>query len=696
MTEELLGERESLGVFTYAMVGMAIVDVDSRFRCVNGAMCGALGSPERQLVGLSVLEVTDPHDRGVVADDIRRLVAGDTEVVQRDRRYLSTTGEPVCVHTSMAAVRGGSGAVEHLVMLSEDITEQRHAEHLLEASFARFEAMFDNSPVPMGLIDMGGVIRSANAAFSTLVGVESEDLAGRRLGQLIGELAESDFQVAARGHTTMVGERPLVRPDGTPGWVFVAVTCLEPVGEGDGGGGEVIVHLIDFTERRAGRDLLHHRGLHDELTGLANRHLFTQRLRESLEDRRRGDFTLTVFMVNLDHFNQVNNGLGHQSGDLVLVEAARRIHTITRITDFSARFGDDEFAVVAYDVCDDGDAFAVASQLRRRLSDPYHVAGNVIHVGLSVGFALSPADGRDADMLIQKAGIALYRAKRLSGGIAAFGAEDDGASFHNLSLVEDLRQAVASDSIDLAYQPIVGADRTVKGVEALARWQHRTQGAIPPDQFIPLAEQDHLMGELTRLVLRRAMRQHLSWLAEGLDIPSISVNVSASSLRTGVLWGLVDDALNESGLPGERLVLEITESALTDGSDPAVVANIGRLRALGVRLSIDDFGTGYSSMAYLKRLNFDELKIDRSFIIDIDSDERSVPIVRSVIQLAHSLGLRTVAEGVETGDAERILGELGCDLLQGYGICRPGQPSAVAGYVATVRQRRLSLHQRSR
>jgi diguanylate cyclase (GGDEF)-like protein len=390
-----------------------------------------------------------------------------------------------------------------------------------------------------------------------------------------------------------------------------------------------------------------------------------------------------VLVIDIEHFKHVNDGLGHKAGDLVLIEAGRRIQAVTRNADTVARIGGDEFAVIAREVDDEFNALAIASNLRRRLCEPYRVVGSAIHVGASVGFALAPDDGQDTETLTQKADMALYRAKQLSGGIAAFSV-DDSAGFHRLGLVEVFRKAVASGGIDVAYQPVVDADRAVRGLEALARWQHPTRGDIPPDQFIPLAEQERLIDDLTRVVLGRATTQHAVWLARGVDIPTISVNVSAMSLHSGSLSSVVDEALRASGLPGERLTLEITESTLADGLDPDVLDSIKQLRDLNVRLSIDDFGTGYSSMAYLKHLDFDELKIDRSFIADIDSDELSVPIVRSIIQLAHALDLRVVAEGVETLEAERIVRELGCDLFQGYVICRPIPPSAVANFVTTT------------
>ena len=584
---------------------------------------------------------------------------------------------------STAPVKNASGAVVHFATQIEDLTEQRAAEGHLEVSEAQFQGLFENSPVAIALVDLAWVIRSANMALSELVGVGLADLVGRSLRGLIGGLTKSDVTRAVRQRAVMIGERPFTRADGSSGWVLVTANHLEPFGNASSRVSTLAVRLIDITRLRVGEEAFRHRGLHDELTGLPNRSLFSQRLNEALVDPRHVGRRLAVIVVDLNHFKQVNDGLGHSSGDLVLTEAGRRVLAVTRNADTVARIGGDEFAVVAREVDDEVAALAITSNLHRRLCEPYRVAGNVVHVGASVGFALAPRDGQDAETLTQKADMALRRAKQLSGGIAAFCA-DDSAGFHRLGLVEVLRQAVADGNIDVAYQPVVDVNRAVRGLEALARWHHPTRGDIPPDQFIPLAEQEYLIDDLTRVVLRRATTTYALWLASGVDIPTISVNVSAISLRNGSLLGIVDEALRASAVPGERLTLEITEGTLADGLDPEVLDTIKQLRRRRVRLSIDDFGTGYSSMAYLRLLEFDELKIDRSFIVDIDSDELSVPIVRSIIQLAHTLGLRVVAEGVETLEAEGVLSELGCDLFQGYLICRPVHSSAVANFVTTT------------
>ncbi len=671
------GGPEFDAVFTHATIGMAVVDLGGRFCRVNSALCRMLARTEAELLGRPFLDATGLDDPTSGVDDLRRLADGELVVAHHENRYLAPDGQQGWVRIRTAAVHDTSGAVVRFVTQMEDVTAQRQAERLLYTSEARFRGLFERSPVAIGLVDLGGRLRSVNDAFAELVGINAPRLVGRPLRQVIDGLSKADIRYALHPNTSVVGERHFTHADASPGLVLVVASRLAPSAGEDP---EVVIQLIDLTAQRAGEDSLRHHGLHDALTGLPNRRLFAERLAKELNDPRQSGRCLAVVMVDLNHFNQVNNGIGHPSGDLVLIEVGQRLLAMSRASDTVSRSGGDEFALIARDVDDDTAAMALAAALRRRLSEPYHVAGNVIHVGSSVGVALASGNDHDVESLIQRADVTLHRAKQLSGGIAAFRAEDDSASFQRLGLVQDLRRAISNGEIQAVYQPIVDAGNTLTGVETLARWHHPARGAIPPEVFIPLAEQEALMDDLTRHMLALATTQHGDWVTGGVDVPSVSVNVSASSLREGTLWGLVDDTLRSSDMPPGCLTLEITENILADGYNPEVLTALERLHSLGVLLSIDDFGTGYSSMAYLKRLHFDELKIDRSFVLDLDTDERSIPIVRSLIELTHTLGLTVVAEGVETAKTKTVLRDLGCDRFQGYGICHPLPASAMAAY----------------
>jgi EAL domain-containing protein (putative c-di-GMP-specific phosphodiesterase class I) len=303
-------------------------------------------------------------------------------------------------------------------------------------------------------------------------------------------------------------------------------------------------------------------------------------------------------------------------------------------------------------------------------------------LGASIGIAYAPTHGEDAGALLQKADVAMYRAKQQSLGWTIYGPRDERDRSAKLALVSDLRAALEREDITVHYQPQVDlATGRTHMVEALARWQHADHGMVPPDQFVILAEQSGLIRKLTSVVLRQALGQCSTWRAEGLDV-GVAVNISPRSLYDPDLTSLVHAALREADLPASVLTLEITESGFA-GDTTELLRTLEDVRDLGVRLCIDDFGTGYSSLAYLKRLPVDEIKIDRAFVFELESDSRDIAIVRSIIEMAHSLGLSVVAEGVESEMAGRLLTELRCDVAQGYGLCRPASAGHITGWLAS-------------
>jgi diguanylate cyclase (GGDEF)-like protein len=383
--------------------------------------------------------------------------------------------------------------------------------------------------------------------------------------------------------------------------------------------------------------------------------------------------------VNLDRFHQVNAGLGHAAGDRILREAGRRLRAQLRGDDTVARLGGDEFAVLAPAMRTPLDAVAMAIDVRNSLAKPYWIDGNAVYVSARVGIVTDVHDV-DAEGMVQMASSAALHAKSLAGGWSLHTAGSDMSGRDELGLVCDLRQAIADGSLTVAYQPVVDGTGSLCHVEALARWNHPDRGAVPPDQFIVLAEQNDLISDLTEHVLTTAVRQTASWRASGLDA-CVAVNLSGLLLADAGLAERITGTLERAGLPPEALTLEITETAFADGSSPLIRAALESLRSIGVRISIDDFGTGYSSLAYLKHLPVDELKIDRSFILDLDTDVRTEQIVRSIIDLAHSLGLTVVAEGVEDEQIAAGLTAMGADALQGYIIARPAGATATAAWM---------------
>ena len=434
----------------------------------------------------------------------------------------------------------------------------------------------------------------------------------------------------------------------------------------------VLLFLPIFAVHRGGREAIakEHQALHDALTGLPNRELFRDRIDQAIRAGRRNSDSAVVMIMDLDHFKEINDTLGHHMGDLLLQEVARRLKRALRDSDTVARLGGDEFGVLLPHVDTPGDATSVAQNLLMHLREPFVLEGMRLEIDASIGLALHPLHGADNETLQQRADIAMYSAKQSGRGHALFEPELDRHSPRRLALAGGLRSAINEGQIRLYYQPKADL-RTgrIMGCEALARWDHPEFGIVGPGEFVPIAEQTGLITPLTSFVLDAALRQVREWKDAGLEL-SVAVNLSARSFLDTQLAVEIPRLLARWGVEAELLELEITESMLM--TDPArAEATLDRLSQIGLTLSVDDFGTGYSSLANLKRLPVDVIKIDKSFVIEMAVDASDAAIVRSTIDLAHNLGLKVVAEGVESEDAWRHLEALGCDYAQGYYLSRP-------------------------
>jgi diguanylate cyclase (GGDEF)-like protein len=409
---------------------------------------------------------------------------------------------------------------------------------------------------------------------------------------------------------------------------------------------------------------------HDSLTGLPNRSLFHDRLQQAILGVARTGDAVAVMLMDLDRFKEINDALGHQTGDLVLQEMSLRLGRLVREGDTIARLGGDEFALVVTSLDDVAAVQVVANRILEAFDTPFMIKGMALHIGASLGIAIHPEQGNSPDVLIQRADVAMYVAKSNRTGYEYYSPDSDYHSPARLALVDDLRSAIDERALTLHYQPKVAfSNGEVVGVEALARWDHPRRGAISPVEFIELAEQSGLINPLTFYVLDRALEQMNEWLSKGVDL-TVSVNLSLQSLLDLQLPAIVAEMLERWRVPPAHLILEITESCMM--SDPArTMAILNKLNDMGVRLSIDDFGTGYSSLSYLKRLPVTELKIDKSFVMEMLTDDSNAVIVRSTIDLAKNLGLAVVAEGVASDAIYANLIELGCTIAQGFHISQP-------------------------
>ena len=413
-----------------------------------------------------------------------------------------------------------------------------------------------------------------------------------------------------------------------------------------------------------------HDALHDALTGLPNRTLLADRFEQSLRSGTRNSSTTALLLIDLDRFKEVNDTLGHHVGDQLLAQIGPRLAGALRGADTVARLGGDEFAVLLPDVDGLGGALDVASRLRAALAEAFKVEDVELDIDASIGVVISGIHGNDAQTLLQHADIAMYVAKQQKRGVVVYDPESDDHSPERLSLLGQLRRGIERGELFLQYQPKIDLKtREVVGVEALVRWQHPDRGMVPPNDFIPLAEHTGLIGPLTMSVLNMALAQAKVWADGGHHIP-VAVNISARNLSDDAFAEKVKVLLVKHAVPSGLLEIEVTESAVM--LEPEKSARIlNELHAIGIRIAIDDFGAGYTSLAQLKNLPISELKIDKSFILTMHSNADDAMIVKSMIDLGHSLKMKVVAEGIETAFALNTLADLQCDIGQGYHLCRP-------------------------
>lgn len=581
----------------------------------------------------------------------------------------------------------------------------------LARSEARFRAVFDRATVGIALIDPRGMLLETNTAFQHFLGYTFSELRGR----LVADFAPSEdkdaimphvAQLISGGSTSVTIEQRYVRKDGQVVWASVTLSRADAPGSGltlgNGSGTSpddapvgIVVMTQDITARKSLEDKLTYQAQHDPLTNLANRSFFREKVNETLARHRErqaaeGKATgyadprirraehLAVLLLDLDNFKTVNDTLGPAAGDQLLLVAAQRLVHCTRGSDMVARLGGDEFAILLNNVRADAEVRAVAERITAAMRDPITLGTTTVVVGASVGIARPSAPSDTVDELLRNADVAMYTAKANGKGRHQFFERTMYTAMADRAGLEaELRRAVTqqdfSREFELVYQPLIqlGSGR-VAGVEALLRWRHPRRGALKPLDFIPTAESTGLIVPLGRAVLWTACHQMVTWTSEStLDQSvSVSVNVSGLQLHDVTLLEDIHSALHASGLAPHRLILEITESVLMQRTEETL-HRLRALKALGVRLAIDDFGTGYSSLSYLQQFPIDILKIDKAFVDGIGHDGAGDTLTRTIIGLGSTLGVRTVAEGIEFERQQALLQELGCELGQGFLFAEP-------------------------
>jgi diguanylate cyclase (GGDEF)-like protein/PAS domain S-box-containing protein len=644
--------------------GVVVLDGAWRVLDLNPAASVLLRESRQRLIGTSLESVLPTLGAAPGSDHLSgELVLSDGPLARHVLVQLAPIDERV------------TPAARWLLTL-HDVSERKAAERALEERERRYRTVVDSLGEIIFQTDASRRVTLINPAWTALTGYDVTATLGTPINEYVHpDDRRRDEHEAA---TLLSGTRDLaryelrfLRHDGNVHWLEVHA---RPVRAEDGSITGISGTLVDVTDRKLLAEQLLHHAFHDALTGLANRSLFIERVTHTLARTSRVATSHAVLFLDLDNFKKVNDSLGHASGDDLLRGVAERLVNSVRASDTVARLGGDEFAILLEDLTMHEDAVITTQRILDAFREPVLVSGKEVFVGTSIGVAPLGRNVDSADTLLRNADIAMYAAKRQGrGGFVVFTDGMDTATRHRLELEADLYRAISRDELVANYQPTVevGSGRII-GVEALVRWQHPTRGLIHPAEFIAIAEETGLIVPIGRWVLQRACRDLRRWQQSDVSLADlwVAVNISARQLQDAHLVNDVSSILAECNLDPTRLTLEITESVAMQNTE-ATIARLGALKAIGVRLAIDDFGTGYSSLSYLQRFPIDILKIDRAFVKGIAENEDDQALAHTIVQLARTLRLSTVAEGIETIEQLERLRALGCDHGQGYYFARP-------------------------
>jgi diguanylate cyclase (GGDEF)-like protein/PAS domain S-box-containing protein len=681
-------EQRFRGSFERAATGMALVGTDGRFLRVNRSLCEILGYPEKDLLGKTFQEITHPDDLEVDVEHLRRLLAGEIRTYQTEKRYLHQDGHVVWALLSVSVVHDEEDEPLYFVSQIQDVTERKKVERVIIESEERFRSLVQNSSDIITILDADGTVRYVSPAVERVMGFEPEEQVGTNA---FGSVHPDDRNRALDTFAEVL-KRPGLHPplefrmchkDGSWRYLEHVVNNLvdDPAVRG------VVINSWDVTERKALVEQLSYQAFHDLLTGLPNRALFMDRLEHALTRANRRGNMVAVLFTDVDNFKVINDSLGHEVGDQLLVGVAERLKVCLRPEDTAARLGGDEFTILVEDISGVGEGVQIAKRIAEILRPPFALGEQEVFATVSTGIALNSSAQEQAADLLRHADLAMYRAKRRGKArYEVFEPSMDAKVVERLILETGLRRALVRQQFRVYYQPIVALDNgKVAGVEALVRWEHPQRGLLLPEEFLSVAEETGLIVRIGQWVLREAVKQARIWQERYPGIPPLTVSVNLSP-RQFFHPNLVAEVLEESEIEPASLQLEITEGAMATNGTHSTDRTLGNLKRMGVQLAIDDFGLGYSSLSYLKRFPVDFLKIDRSFTAGLggapNGASKDTEIVKAMIELTHALGLKVIAEGVETSEQLRRLRNMKCDFAQGNYFSEPRPSEALTAILA--------------
>lgn len=668
-------EKKYRSIFHNAVEGIFLTTPHGRYLDVNPALAHIYGfsSPEDLVYHFKDIKkqlYVDPKRR----DEFVGILARDKQIIGFESQVRKKDGEVIWITENARAVYGDNGEISYYEGTVMDISDRKQAEKDLEEQRAYFSQLFANSPQAIVIIDPKRNVVNCNKGFEKLFGYRTVDIVGFGMRALI--VPDELMAECENLRTSILDGKPVqceTHRRHRKGSLIPVSMIGFPIWVGETINGIIYIYQ-DISERKSFEAQITHQAFHDALTGLPNRTLFAERLERALErSRRRPEFYYAVLMIDLNKFKAVNDSLGHPAGDQLLIEVGQRLSFSVRTMDTVARLGGDEFAIILEEFTSKKELLKVARRMHSILCEPFNIHGNDIIPGASIGIVPKMDEYTSAENVLRDADIAMYRAKQQGKGMVLFDKRMHQELVESINLEAELREVLAQNGLTLHYQPIVAVtDERLEGFEALVRWEHPLRGMIPPDRFIPLAEETGLIIDLGKWVLAEACRKLKHWqeMIAGARNLTMSVNVSIRQFKKVGLVEHVMEVLQQNELNPACLKIEVTESVIMHDA-ARIITELHRLRALGVQIAIDDFGTGYSSLSYLRRMPIDHLKIDRSFISGIENPEENDQIVKSIIALARSLGLSVIAEGVENREQLDRLRALNCDKAQGFMFSRP-------------------------